>query len=1023
MSGLETNSLVDPARQESAAAADAGSASRDGSDPVQSIDPVQGAPAGPDGELAARLNRARASVLDLALIADESVQFDVTATAAVLLDLLEIAQCWISDADPSRQPELQAMIEFAEAACLKVHASLSAEQPDLAPIVQLRSEAEQRWGEYLDLFEPRDSLDPDALPNPWRDLLRLAETQAASTVAELDSSLSAPDLVKILAALAGSGLSIDRSSKTPSQPESPGDAIFEDPPVGSSTRGSGKIAATLPVPPEPNRLELDAELRSAYLEDAERCVASIEETLLGLESDPSDTQAINQLCRALHTLKGASASVGLGEFASYLHELEDFVHASCSEALDIQRMLQGVDVMRAQMKAVQASGNPSDTAQTTAAKSTEAPPAAARTDLAPAAPPLGLVGNSVTTRPSEESIRVESARLDRLMDLLGELVISRNRRDTQVSRLKQLHAELIRAVARLRVLGEAYNAVTPLDSGGKHGRERPGTEHADSGACDHPSYLSGEIVNDLTEIARSLRELYEPVADENRVASRLMGEFRHELMELRRLPLSGLILRLQRAARDAAHIEGKQVQFHHRGEHAGLEPSLQERLYEPLLHLVRNAVSHGIESDATRRAAGKQANGTVTVETRGDPTTLVIEVRDDGRGLDYDAIRNRGLELGLLDRSRPASRAQIAQLIFHPGFSTRQQVSEVSGRGVGMDVVASVLDRLRGQIEVESTAGQGTTVRLRIPLRSSIEHAMVFRVDGRLFALPMQFVQAAKPIGLGRSNGSDSNSAIAGLSNGSELPWVRIRDLMSLNGTPRPAEEHSLIVSGESSAPPHPPETGSSGLRSGTEQRVALLVDAVVGPEEVVVRSLPAFFKRHRLLAGVTLSGAGEIVMLLDGRELIERAAERLSAAPDESAAVGRPAADGRTVAGPQRVLVVDDSVSVRRGLRRMLERRGYSVSEAADGLEAIELLRTQSFSLVLTDLEMPRLGGMELLAEIRRSRRTRPIQVAVVTSVTSPEMESRARELGAYDYVVKPVNDASVAQLLASVPPENASE
>ena len=254
-----------------------------------------------------------------------------------------------------------------------------------------------------------------------------------------------------------------------------------------------------------------------------------------------------------------------------------------------------------------------------------------------------------------------------------------------------------------------------------------------------------EIANDLLELGRSLRELYEPVADENLTISRFIRHFRQELMQLRRVPLGGLFRRLQRAAHDVARIEGKKAQLVLVGEDVGLERSIQEQLYEPLLHMVRNAVSHGIESESTRIAAGKNPLGTVTLEAHGGSNLLVVTVRDDGRGLDYDALRRRGIEMGLIPVDRPATRSELSRLIFHAGLSTRRDATEVSGRGVGMDVVATTLERMHSWVEVDSTPGAGTTIRLLIPRHSVIEHVMVFRSGGQEFGLPTQFVQTAGP--------------------------------------------------------------------------------------------------------------------------------------------------------------------------------------------------------------------------------------------------------------------------------------
>jgi chemotaxis protein histidine kinase CheA/CheY-like chemotaxis protein len=845
---------------------------------------------------------------------------------------------------------------------------------------------------------PQDDNDltPEYAERCSRDASRILAALGQSVTPQVDATLP-PNLQEMIQAA--------RDAHTPSSRPTKGRAPGQN----------------LPTPPPPAQLQLDSELLTAFLEDAQRGVTEMEQSLLELDSNPAHAESLQQLGRALHTMKGASASVGLAELAHYMHELEDFLqrsNASEQGGLNIQVLLQGVDTIRTQMESLAPSSKslPLQIPATPASHNDTTP----RLGSEPPVAPLSVVSHPVTAGSSKDSIRVDAARLDRLMDLLGELVISRNRRDTQVGRLKQLHTELMRTITRLRMLSESMSDAPVLEA--RSDATTKFTQHdSEAPSSQFSPHLGTEIANDVSEIARALRELYEPVMDENLAASRLMGQFRHELMELRRLPLSGLFLRLQRAARDAAHAEGKHVQFELRGEHAGLEPALQERLYEPLLHLVRNAVSHGIENDADRIAKGKSPAGTVTIETRGDPTSLVIEVRDDGKGLDYEAIQRRGLESGLLERDRPASTWQLAQLIFHPGFSTRREVTEVSGRGVGMDVVANVLDRLRGQIEVESSPGNGTAIRLRIPLRSSIEHTMVYRVDGRLFALPMQFVQAARSAGPDVKGSAPRGDHTFPDVSRPDLPVVRVRDLLALDTTPRPTEEHTLIVSQGDSARTRPAPSNSSGRQIQPTGRIALMVDSVVGPEEVVVRSLPPLFKRHRLLAGVTLSGAGEIVLLLDGNEMIERATLPAAALPEPQIQPKSPAGCGASA--PRRALVADDSVSVRRSLSRMLERRGFTVNEAADGLEALDLLRTFTYSIVLTDLEMPRLGGMELLSEIRRSRRKRPLSVIVVSSVKGQEVEDRVKELGADAFVPKPVTDANLAQLLASVRLDGASE
>jgi chemotaxis protein histidine kinase CheA len=302
------------------------------------------------------------------------------------------------------------------------------------------------------------------------------------------------------------------------------------------------------------------------------------------------------------------------------------------------------------------------------------------------------------------------------------------------------------------------------------------------------------------------------------------------------------------------------------GEHSGLERSLQEQLYPPLLHIVRNAVSHGIEPESERVDAGKHPVGTVAIEVRGGANLLMLVVRDDGSGLDYEAVRRRGIKRGWIAADRPVTRQELAQLIFRPGFSTRQGSSEVAGRGVGMDVVATTLERMRGWIEVESEPGQGTSVCLAVPLRCVIDHAMVFRAGGQLFAMPMSYVIRAK------SSSVQGAHPIRPEQTGESEPAISFADFLSGSTQKPPAACQELIV-GDGHAPTRATGTVAGNTHDGNSRhtrRLSILVDEILGPEEVVVRPLPPLLSRQALFSAVTLAGTGEIVFLIDGRHLLD---------------------------------------------------------------------------------------------------------------------------------------------------------
>ena len=710
-----------------------------------------------------------------------------------------------------------------------------------------------------------------------------------------------------------------------------------------------QAVATCEIAPSRTLQSLDPDLREAFLDDARSCISSMESALLKLESDPRHTESLNQIGRELHTLKRASASVGLTELADQLHQLEDMLSDDVAAARTpcFDSLLKSVDSIRSQITSNQQT--PAQQVSDAACTSITSAPTAFSDDAS-----------------DDETVRVKSSQLNRLMDMLAELVMLRNRRETELSRLQEVYHELIGSVSKMRLL----------------------SNEGDQPASASSSLQLSEIANDVLEVAQSVRDCARPVAEGNIAVSQFIRQFRQELVELRRTPVAGLFQRLQRVVRDAAQAESKAVQLILVGEDAGIERTLQQRLYEPLLHIVRNSVCHGIENSETRIRNGKPGIGTITLEAKSGPDLFVIEIRDDGNGLDYDAIRRRGLESGLLDAGQSASRQELSQLIFHPGFSTRQTANQVAGRGVGMDVVAATLQRMRGWLEIDSEPQQGTRIRLSFPLPSVIQHAMVFRCADQLFALPMQSV---------RSVGEAAKSDIY-------LDFSRVMG----DHQSRTIDAYQKIVLAADA---------SVSLASGGKN-VTLLVDEIIGPEEVVVRPLPALLKTHPFCSGATLSGMGRTVIVLDARHVID-SQQHLIQFGEPSTEVMLVGSANSLHAGSTRprVLVVDDSLSARKRVVRSLQRYAIEIIEASDGKEALELLKTSRFAAVFSDLEMPHINGLELLAEINSSDADGAPPVIIISSRSEHEFTSRATELGVSSYLIKPLADEALDQALAKIP------
>ena len=708
--------------------------------------------------------------------------------------------------------------------------------------------------------------------------------------------------------------------------------------------------------------QIDSDLREAFLDDASRCLASMEASMLSLESNLSDPEPLQSLGRELHTMKGASASIGLSNMANYIHEVEDAIRdiESSGQPPEFEVLLQYVDTIRERVNRFRGQEPSND--QTSAVQvdplALQKPQESTETAVASSV--------SFDDGPTDdESVRVKASRLNRLMDMLSELVMLRNQRDTELSNLISIHENMIDSVSRLRMLNQ--------DSEGFFAGHRNNDDGDKTLRRDHGAYLN-EITNDVMETAQQLRDCYQPVADGNNHVSQFIRNFRQELVELRRTPIAALFLRLRRAVSDAARAEGKQVTLELSGEDTGIERSLQSRLFEPLLHIVRNSVSHGVESAADRIAQGKPEKGTITLRAQSGPDLLVIEIRDDGRGLDFDAIRRRGLEKGLITMDASIGKKDLAQLIFHPGFSTRESADQVAGRGVGMDVVAATLEKMRGWIEVDSVSGQGTTIRLSLPLPSMIQHVMVFRTGGQLFAVPMQSVQSA-----GEPDAS--------------LNPFGVDRLLGLEPTKRKVPREMIVLGSQ---------VGSLDKESTQTGRVAILVDQIIGPEEVVVRPMPKMFKQHPICSGATLSGLGEVVLLLDAKRLSQ---------PNHNS----PRVEPVELAEPTKILVVDDSTSARMRVAKSLSRYNVRVIQSRDGKEAWQTLQTGSFAAVFSDIDMPNMNGMELLEEIKSHPTRKETPVVLVSSRSETQIHDRARELGAVACLPKPLTDAALDSVLTN--------
>ncbi len=748
--------------------------------------------------------------------------------------------------------------------------------------------------------------------------------------------------------------------------------------------------------------EIDAEFREAFLSEALDLFERIESLILSLSRGSGHEDALHELGRCFHTLKGAAGSVGLIELASRVHYLEEGLedaagHVTPELLTQLHQTLSHLEGVLDSLRQGSGSGHrPERCAEHVPAPAVnrdrpESPREGPRTS-APRGEEEKPVGDEpLATEPADGPIRIPSSRMDELMDLASELIARRGVWAAQAERLKEF-AAMIRACRndlqiRLDGLNELGLGRMAQAEAGRRTIEGGADRAAKGGACGVATVVLrlAEQVDDLVVLTEAAQAQALPLADDSDTLVRLTLQLWETLQSIRIVPIRGLFQRLARVAHDAARIEGREVEVVMLGEETGLDRAVQDKAFEPLLHIVRNAVGHGIESTADRTKAGKPTTGRLTLEACREGNTLVISVQDDGRGLNYEAIAEKGRRLGLLGPDDAASPEQLSALIFRSGFSTRAEANAISGRGVGMDVVAQEVRRLRGVTELTSQPGLGTRLTIRLPARLALEQAMIARVAGQAFAIPITLIEHAQAFEPGDVLGTGSLATVWVRDH--RVPLIVAREALGFSPTAPALCPKLLLVRAEGEA-------------------LALLFDAIEGTCELVIKPLGPLLAGHPVIWGTSLSLTGDVIFVINPSGLFHWLCERGGAAVPTEEPAPRPAP----------VLVVDDSISVRRVVSRQLRMLGLEVEEVSNGVEALGKLSTRPYSMVLTDLEMPRMDGFELLAEMRRSPGLAGMPVIVASTESRPVTRRRALALGAQAFVAKPIDQDELARVAGTL-------
>lgn len=720
-------------------------------------------------------------------------------------------------------------------------------------------------------------------------------------------------------------------------------------------------------------------------------------TLLSLEAEPElaeQQRLLGEAFRSMHNLKGAARAVALSAVETLAHELEDMLGAAMRGQLELTPPLfdllyAAIDTLANSPGAAEDWGSleagieallprlagarlePPHSAQPSALpRLAEAEEPASSEPAALALEPAAALsagnagsrtGRTIGTVESE-TVRLPVARLDALLEQLGELVIPR------LAVIEAL-AELATLRGTVESWQQEWRKVRPLL---RH------VERAGGLAGSRPlvRFLERNEAR-LDSIGATLGALDAHMADPTAQFAQLTDRLQHEMKRLRLVPLGSLATGLERAVRDLARSLGKEAKLVLVGADIQIDRRVLEALKDPLLHLLRNAVDHGIEPPDIRQQVGKPSIGRVVVTAAQRGGTVIIEVEDDGAGLDVGAIRRQANERGLGSETELAAMSdhEIVSYLFLSGFSTRDKVSAVSGRGLGLEIVAQRVEQLGGGLAVESTPGQGLRFVLTLPVTLATTLAVLVEVAGALYALPTVAVERAL-----RAH---------------RLGSVGGRPMLEYEGVAVPVASLGELLNGQVSHLPIDEGAPQTLMLVGAgAQRVAFAIERLVGEQEIVVKPLGYPLVRVRHVAGATILGSGRVVLILNVAELVHTAAQAGAVVP-----APQPTAPQQR---QLRVLVVDDSLTTRTLERFILEAAGYAVDVAVDGAEALGRLEEQAYDALVSDVHMPNLDGVALTARLRADARFRELPIILVTSLESPEDRERGLQAGADAYLVK---------------------
>ena len=737
--------------------------------------------------------------------------------------------------------------------------------------------------------------------------------------------------------------------------------------------------------------------------EAEDHFGTIRTLLDGLSRDISNTVLIQDLRRTVHTLKGSAGAVGFDQLAGLSHRMEDLLDALYDGALTMDDEALQMIAAAADMLEDIAGGKANQTVlESLYAHLTSKLRAASSADrISESERRSGLTDRRTEPREPAETtagddlVRVSQDRIDSLIKAAGEMVINRSTLQQHLTSLDGRMHNLGNVVERLRMVSSRLENEYEL-AGLSRKETVPGDDTADGQGFDeleldrytefhHLLRQLSEAASDMNTFKHDIASIMNECTSVSTVQGRLSGDIQEKLMDVRMVTLASVANRLRQIVRVVAQSQGKLVDLVIEGGQIEIDKKVLDEMLDPLMHVIRNDIDHGIETPEERRALGKNERGLIRLRAYYEGSKIVIAISDDGAGLQLERIREAAVERGLVspEESRAMSEEDLHQIIFNSKFSTAEHISEVSGRGVGMDIVRQQVNKLQGSLTLESSPGRGTLLTIRLPMSLSIRRSLLVQAWGERYAIPLSSLKRIIRIPVEQLPAADGAQEIV-----YENETYSYLHLGRFMGTVPDNKEH------EGNVPLLMVDVGT--------RFVALQVDEILGEREVVVKNLGSLLQRVRGVTGATVLGDGKVILIVNPLDI---------GLPGESAPSKSPAhLWARTLRDHDQVtvMVVDDSISFRQVVSNLVESSGWQALRASDGFAALEMLQhlERRPDIILLDVEMPRMDGYELLARLKSRDLWRRIPVVMLTSRAGEKHRLRALELGAAEYIVKPYQD-----------------